>query len=161
VFEINRLFDSPDGALRSAGSGLRVRVSRSPGDPRVNAATVTFKGPREAAALKIREEIETGVADPDEMLLILRRLGFQEIATYEKKRETWKLNACEICLDELPVLGCYCEIEGPDEQTVLAVGELLGLRPDNLTQDTYPGLIARRGRKNAEGRRTLLFDETT
>ena len=45
----------------------------------------------------------------------------------EKKRRVWQLNKCEIALDELPLLGTFVEIEGPDSETIANVQKKLGL----------------------------------
>src|SRR6185436_13595210 len=114
VREINRLFDRADGSLRAAGCGLRIRrvtvlEGTGPG------GSVTFKGPVQAGAYKLREEIETPVADPDAMERLLTALGYKVHVAFEKLRETWRLGGCLVELDELPRLGDFVEVEGPDD----------------------------------------------
>lgn len=155
-FEINRIFDFPDGRLRQGGNALRVRVTR----PLINAGkstgTLTFKGPRDAAALKSREEIEMSVDDPTTLVIILARLGLVQRVRYEKRRETWSLRNCEIVLDELPQLGWYVEIEGPNSESVLAVRDELELGKVPAEDDSYVQLAITHG-ELLDGVHTLGF----
>jgi adenylate cyclase class IV len=48
-------------------------------------------------------------------------------------------------LDELPHLGCFVEIEGPDEQSVLAVRDRLGLAGPGITKSYLAMLDAHCG----------------
>ena len=155
-FEINRIFDFPDGRLRQGGSALRVRVTR----PLINAGqstgTLTFKGPREAGALKSREEVEMSVDDPTTLVIILARLGLVQRVRYEKRRETWSLRNCEIVLDELPQIGWYAEIEGPNSESVLGCRDELELGQVPAEDASYVQLAITHGREN-EGMHSLDF----
>lgn len=140
VFESNRMFDTPDGELRRQGRGLRVRVSRpidaggdKAADPTGERTLLTCKGPKTATRVKSREEIELEVQDADRMALILERLGFAQTVLYEKRRETWTLDDCEVVLDELPELGWWVEIEGPSESAITAARRRLSLAGDPVT----------------------------
>jgi len=42
-----------------------------------------------------------------------------------------------VALDELPLVGVFVEIEGPDSRTILRVQELLGLSHVAHTKDSY------------------------
>ena len=75
-------------------------------------AILTYKGPaRFAGGVKMREERETAVSDPDEMEAILAALGFERRFRYEKRREEWTLEGCAVALDETPI-GNFVEVEG-------------------------------------------------
>lgn len=142
--ETNHLFDLPDGSLRSAGKGLRVRsVETLEGEPA--AATLTFKGPRRPGPLKHREEIETAIEDPSAACAILAALGFEEILRFQKRRESWRLDDASIELDTLPSLGSFVEIEGPDEAAIQAARQKLGLAATELVADTYVSMLAALG----------------
>jgi len=146
VLECNRIFDRPDASLASADCGLRVRTMTAP-DGTLRATTLTFKGPRQPGPFKRREEIETTVGAADSVCAILRSLGFVEAVSYEKRRETWRLGDCTVELDELPHLGCYVEIEGPDEAAVHRVRESLGLSGAGSIRETYVALVSRHCRE--------------
>ena len=157
VLETNRIFDTPDRRLLASDCGLRIRESRpldggSPLQP-----TLTFKGPREPGPVKSRAELETPVADAQTLADILQRLGFREVIRYEKRRETWRLGDCEVCLDELPRLGWYVEIEGPRTEAVETARRQLNLTDRPPLRETYVELAADHGDADPAGRHLLLF----
>ncbi len=55
----------------------------------------------------------------------LKALDCEEKAYQESKREIWKINETEVCIDEWPFLEPFVEIEGPSEQEVKEVSEKL------------------------------------
>lgn len=158
VREFNRLFDRADGSLRAAGCGLRVRqVTLLEGDG--PGSSVTFKGPVQKGAFKLREEIETAVADPDSMEMLLVALGYRVHVAFEKLRETWRLGGCLVELDELPRLGEFVEIEGPDDASIQRVMDQLHLEKAIQIRENYVTLVARTGETDADGCVTLCFDK--
>lgn len=157
VLETNRIFDTADGRLRSSDCGLRLRTCRSLGDKQQLSATLTYKGPRAAGEMKIREEVETVVSNPSASMTILQHLGFSEVVLYEKRRETWQLDACEVCLDELPQLGWFVEIEGPGVEAVKAVAGRLALETTLPLCETYIEMAATCGASTPDGFKRLQF----
>lgn len=137
--ETNTFFDTEDRSLLASDKGLRLRVSRDP-DGETERAVVTYKGPRQPSVFKSREESETSVGDADTFARILTSLGFKQRLSFEKKRESWTLGECKIELDELPHLGCYVEVEGPDEATIRAAQKTLGL-DGPLVRESYAGML--------------------
>jgi len=142
VMETNRFFDRSDESLRHAGCGLRVRAAEViDGEP--VSATITFKGPIRAGAMKVRPEFELNVADAHKAADLLAQLGFAEFFAFEKRRETWRLRDCLVELDELPRIGRYVEVEGPAEASVVAVAELVGLSTLSIERASYLALLMR------------------
>jgi adenylate cyclase class 2 len=163
MLEHNRIYDTAEHRLRGEDCGLRLRW-RSPLDAGTTTvsdddALLTFKGPRQPGPMKTREELESPVGDPDQCAAILQRLGFREVITYETRRETWTLANCTVTLDELPRLGTWVEIEGPDEHAVDGVRDRLRLAPDSMASETYVEMAAESGVVDADGCRRLLFDQ--
>ena len=158
VFEVNRLFDTAGHRLRAADCGLRVRTYRSLAADQQVSATLTYKGPRAAGELKVREEVETAVTNPSGVATILQRLGFDEVVRYEKRRETWRLDDCEVCLDELPQLGWFVEIEGPGTRAVEAVCIKLGLSGQVALRETYVEMAAKHGAPAKTGSVRIEFE---
>lgn len=161
VLEINQIFDTRDRRLRAADCGLRLRVCHPEGGPGAVAATLAYKGPRQARPTKTREELETTVADAPATSDILRRLGFTTVIVYEKRREIWQLDDCEVCLDELPRVGWFVEIEGPSPAAIEAVRRRLGLSHRPPLSQTYAEMAAASGDLGPEGLRRLQFEETS
>lgn len=168
TFEINEIFDTGDARLRSAGCALRLRaqwpVERNAALPAGRSAgptvfeesarkspdsavvsVLTFKGPATSAVVRAREEIETTVGSPAALRAILERLGFTLRVVYEKRRATWRLGGCEVVLDQLPQVGWFAEIEGPDESTIQEVRTSTGLADCPPAGESYVALAARYG----------------
>ena len=143
VIERDAFFDTADRALMGSDRGMRLRVQRSVDDaarePRIR---LTYKGPRTDSRVKTRRELETDIGDAETFASVLEELGFERTIEFEKRRQHWQLSGCCVTLDTLPHLGCFVEIEGPDEPTVLAVREQLHLGGAALITDSYAKLLA-------------------
>ncbi len=63
---------------------------------------------------KSRTELETAVADGEQMDAILRALGYAPSFRYEKFRAEWTDGIGHVVLDETPI-GNLSEIEGPPD----------------------------------------------
>ena len=139
--EVNAYFDTADGSLRRDDEGLRVRRERDveTGKERFR---VTFKGKQGAGDLKRREELESDVTDADAVEAIFAKLGLVRSLRFEKRRETWTLDGCEVVLDELPILGTFVEIEGDGEAAVMAARERIGLSDAPLITTGYAAMFA-------------------
>lgn len=144
VLETNRLFDRRDDSLREAGCGLRVR-SVEVLDGRGPAATLTYKGPRTPSLFKRREEIEVDIGDTEAMTEVLHALGYAEKIIFEKRRESWLLDPCHVELDELPKLGTFVEVEGPDERAIQDVLSSTGLAEAEHVSEGYAAMTAALG----------------
>jgi adenylate cyclase class 2 len=140
VLEVNTFFDTEDRSLLAADEGLRLRQQRDIAGG-VNTYIITFKGPRTHGQLKSREEVEVTVGSDKDAVALLGCLGFSRVMSFQKKRESWKLGGCSIELDEVPYLGTYIEIEGPSEDAVLKVRELLQLSDIPIVRASYIALL--------------------
>jgi adenylate cyclase class 2 len=116
--EVNDLYDDQERKVSGRGAALRVRQARG-------RTILTYKGPaRFKAGVKIREERETEVADPEALSAILAGLGFARAFRYEKRREEWRFDDCTVALDETPI-GLFVEVEGAPtaiRRAVVALG---------------------------------------
>jgi adenylate cyclase class 2 len=117
-------FDDADAALKSSDRALRLRRQRT---GQKETMFLTYKGPREKDDFKKRQEIEIEVGDCDSAEELLSALGFEKALVFEKKRRFWQLHNCVVCLDELPLLGSFVEIEGPNGASIAEVQKNLGL----------------------------------
>ncbi len=57
------------------------------------------------------DEIETSVEDENQILEILKRLGFKQISVIKKYREDWQFNDFIFSCDKVKGLGFFVEIE--------------------------------------------------
>jgi adenylate cyclase class 2 len=140
VIETNTFFDTKDHSLLAKDQGLRLRHARDPVS-HSEVSTITFKGPRLHGQLKSREERELTVSSAKDSMALLESLGFARVLSFQKRRESWMLEGCHVELDELPYLGVFVEIEGPDEKTVLRVREQLHLGDRPLIKASYIALL--------------------
>jgi len=138
----DRLLDWPDGRLRERGCTLRVRDQ--PG-----AAALTFKGPRQPGAMKVREELETVVADAPLLIRLLEQLGLRVWFRYQKYRQEYELPGVVLTIDETPI-GTFVELEG-EERGIMDLAASMGRTQRDYVVDSYYTLFAeaRGGRPDA------------
>lgn len=159
VLECNVILDTPDHDLLRQDCGLRIRAAQPAGGAGAAHATLTYKGPRAVGDLKQRAEFETEIADAATAIAMLQQLGYHPVVLFEKRRETWRLGSCEITLDELPRLGWYLEIEGPDGDSINNARDTLELSDEDVILKTYVHLAAEQGHTDPTGLRRLMFDD--
>lgn len=134
-------FDFAGDSLQMADCGLRIRRQISDDGEKV---IVTYKGPMEDSPFKSREEVETAVGDFEFMSKILLALGMKKNIVIEKKRDVWLYGGCEVCLDELPLLGLFIEVEGENEEDIFSVLEALSLSDLKHIDSGYAGLACKK-----------------
>lgn len=100
------------------GGWLRVRDE---GDKITMSLKATVNG-----SIDNQKETMVVVDDYNNARQLLTGIGCIEKAYQETKREVWELNNVEITIDEWPYLEAYSEIEGPSEEEIKKVAELLG-----------------------------------
>ena len=89
-------------------------------------------------------DAQIGVANAGLGVKVFESLGYHKKITVEKKRIMWLLDDCEICLDELPQLGCFVEVEGPDEDVISGVLEKLNLQNEPHISKGYAAMMSRK-----------------
>ncbi len=154
VLEMNHLYDDSSQTLFQHGCGLRIRECK-PLDGECPAATITFKGPMHQGPFKQRREIEVEISDARAMIDLLHALGYSEQIVFEKKRESWRADPCKIELDEVPNLGLFVEVEGPDAQTIQDTLNRLGLDPAASIRKSYVAMLMERA--STHGPREFRF----
>ncbi len=151
VFEDNRIFDDEKRSLGRAGRLLRIRTVG-------NRSILTMKSPVASETRhKVREEIETEIADAGASARLLERLGFRTVWRYQKYRSSFTLPGLEATVDETPI-GCFVELEG-DAQAIDRTAADLGFSADRYITATYRELAeehAARSGRDVEG--ILVFD---
>jgi len=130
----DRLLDTAEGMLRDRRSALRVRTESG-------TSLLTFKGPVQPSAMKLRQELETVVGDGLLVVRVLEELGFRVWFRYQKYREEFSLGDVIIAVDETPV-GTFVEIEGT-ERGISTTADALGRRPSDYVLESYRTLFVR------------------
>jgi adenylate cyclase class 2 len=128
------LLDTDDESLRRRRCVLRIRVE-------AGKSLLTFKGPVQPGAMKVREEYETVIGDGEAAQRVLEELGLRVWFRYEKYREEYAAADVTVALDETPV-GTFVEIEGA-EQGIHLMARALGRTEADFITDSYRTLFAR------------------
>ncbi|MBA7707288.1 hypothetical protein ES703_116158 [subsurface metagenome] len=148
-------FDDVNTTLTKGDRCLRLRrqmVGRS------EKFLLTYKGAKEKNEFKKRREIEIEVGDDDSAEKLLSALGYEKVLVFEKKRRIWRLGDCEVSLDELPLLGDFVEIEGPDEEGIADVQRNLGLANLPHIGESYAFLMDEKLRQLGKEEREVFFE---
>lgn len=132
-------FDNAESVLSANDSCLRLRLQRSENREK---AILTYKGCREKGQFKRRKEIELEIGDSESMDKLLLAIGYRKVLAFEKKRQLWRLDKCDVALDRLPQLGNFVEIEGPDESEIADVKQKLGLQDLLHIPESYAQLMS-------------------
>jgi adenylate cyclase class 2 len=150
--QADALLDTEDEQLRRRRCVLRVRVENGK-------SRVTFKGPVQPSAMKLREEDETLVGDGEVLLKIFEELGLHIWFRYEKYREEFSHDDVIVAIDETPV-GVFVEIEG-GEQGIEATAAALGRSPADYILDSYRSVFLQY--RDASGLTTsdMVFEDET
>lgn len=143
------LLDTTNDDLRRRRSALRVRQDGG-------RCILTFKGPVQPAAVKIREELETIVGDGTLLMKMLGELGFHVWFRYEKYREEFALDDCIIAIDETPV-GVFVEIEGGACGIDVTAGRM-GRNSNEYVLESYRSLFVRYCEDRGVAATDMLFD---
>jgi adenylate cyclase, class 2 len=146
----DRLYDTDDQSLVRTRSTLRVRTDGT-------RSILTYKGPVQPGPVKIREELETPVADGDILHQVLARLGLRVWFRYQKYREEFTSEDVIIAVDETPV-GTFVEIEGT-EAGIMKMAAAMGRTPADFILDSYYSLFVKN--REALGFRgtDMIFDD--
>src|SRR6516162_2632440 len=110
--EADHYFNAPDRDFARTDEVFRLR--------RVGPANaLTYKGPKQAPAVKVRTELEIPLRDGDEaaeqMTRLLLHLGYRPTAVVRKHRRSARLERhgfrFTVCLDAVEGLGRFAEVE--------------------------------------------------
>ncbi len=134
-------FDDANSELTKTDRCLRLRRQMV---GRTERFFLTYKGPKEKDEFKKRQEIEIEVGDGDSVEKLLSALAYEKVLVFEKRRRIWQLCECKVALDELPLLGNFVEIEGPDSKKIADVQRNLGLENLPHITESYASLVAKK-----------------
>ena len=136
----DRRYDSADRSLTSRDEVLRVRVYR---DAHGSRAELDWKGPtRREDGYKLREELETAVADADALTGILEQLGYEVTIAIDREIQQYDLEGTMIRFERYPRMDNLVEVEGTPEQIERAIAAL-GLPREGFTSERLPDFAGR------------------
>jgi predicted adenylyl cyclase CyaB len=156
----DRRYDTSDRALTARDHVLRVRVYR---DAHTVRAELDFKGPmRREDGYKMREEIDAHVTDPDALVTILDRLGYDVTIAIDREILQYELDGAMIRFEKYPRMDDLVEVEGQPDRIERAI-EALGLPRDGFfadrLQDFARRFEERTGTRAAVSHAALAGDE--
>jgi adenylate cyclase, class 2 len=143
------LLDTEDEQLRRQRCVLRVRMENGK-------SRLTYKGPVQPSAMKVREELETVVGDGEMLLRVFRELGLHVWFRYEKYREEFSHEDVIVAIDETPV-GVFIEIEG-SERGIADMTLALGRTQADYIVDSYRSLFLQHREDSGVTGSDMLFD---
>lgn len=141
TIQTDRYYDTADREMTRTDKALRLRADTKGGRERL---ILAYKGPKEQDDYKKRVEVELEVSDAGATESLLGALGYVKALAFNKKRRLWELQGCEVALDELPLLGVFVEIEGPNSETIAKVQAMLELSAVPHIRASYACLIEER-----------------
>ncbi len=139
--QMDYYYDDADRTLTKTDRCLRLRRQLTGENEKL---FLTYKGAKEKDNFKKRQEMEIEIKGADSARKLLLALGYEKVLVVEKKRSTWRLGECEVALDELPLLGSFVEIEGPDGEKIADVQRSLGLADLPHITESYASLVAKK-----------------
>ena len=116
VEQADTYYDAPHRSFETTDEALRLRRERGSATD-VPSCNVTYKGPLLEEASKTRVELETRVGDGEAFDAILAHLGFEPVATVEKRREHYDIDGYTVTLDRVVEVGEFVEVECEVETT--------------------------------------------
>ena len=154
--QVDTYFDDAAETLFASDCGLRLR-RQIIGDS--ESIILTYKGPRQEARFKSRQEIEIDVSDFEVAAELLAALGYEKALVLEKRRQVWRLADCAVCLDELPLLGSFVEIEAPGEQQITDILEKMELAHLGHINESYAQLMRAKLAELGSGKMEAFFND--
>ena len=120
---------------------------------------LTFKGPPRASPMKLREELETAMADGRTALEILERAGFTLVFRYEKYREEFRHDDVVVAIDETPI-GTFVELEG-DAAGLETLATRLECSPSDYITASYRTLFLETRSATGTANEHMVFEPSS
>ena len=152
--QIDYYFDDANRTFTKTDRCLRLRRQVSDEGEKV---FLTYKGAKEKSNFKKREEIEIEIKDAESGEKLLSVLEYEKTLVFEKKRRLWRFGQCRVALDELPLLGSFVEIEGPDGEKIADVQKRLGLADLAHIAESYASLMEEKLRELGRTEREIFL----
>ena len=136
----DRRFDSNSRALTQIDQVLRVRVYRDAHSVR---AELDWKGAtRRQDGYKLREELEVRFTDPEALITILEKLGYEVTIAIDREIAQYDFNGAMIRFEHYPRMDDLVEVEGTPPQIEAAI-VATGLPRDGFTSERLPDFALR------------------
>jgi predicted adenylyl cyclase CyaB len=156
AYELTVMYDNDKKTLYKEDSRLRLRKIIDLKDDR-ESCELSYKKPKTREGIKIEEEIEVETSSFKDSEEILARLGYRSVSSYERIRDTFRVNTCKVTLDNFP-FGYILEIEG-DEENIKNVAKRLNFNLKDNTTKSCDDIYAEICKTNhKEAKKDILFE---
>lgn len=147
----DRRYDSPNHALTASDEVIRLRTYRN---SERSHAHLDWKGPTQVVdAFKVRDELTTGVTDPDALTAMLGHMGFVVIREIDRDIAQYVLDGTTIRFERYPRMDTLVEVEGTPDGIEAAI-LVLGIQRSSFTTERLPDFV--RAYENRTGLRAAL-----
>lgn len=128
----DRRYDTTQRTLSAGDQVLRVRMYR---DATGSRAELNWKGrTRREDGYKLRDELETKVADGDTLVAILDKLGYAVSIEIDREITQYDLDGTMIRFERYPRMDTLVEVEGEPEKIEEAIAAL-GMPREGFTSE--------------------------
>lgn len=134
----DRRYDTRDRTLVAKDLVLRLRTYRT--DKSVH-AHLDWKGPTQVeGGFKVREELTSGITDPDALAAILEHLGYTVVREIDRDVAQYGLNGTMIRFERYPRMDTLVEVEGTPEGIEAAI-RALGIPRSAFSSARLPDFV--------------------
>jgi predicted adenylyl cyclase CyaB len=148
----DRRYDAPDRTLALRDHVLRLRVYRG----ETVRAMLDWKGPTSyQQGYKVREEHSVTFGEPDELAVMLERLGYVVTREIDREIEQYTLDGAMVRFEHYPRMDVLVEVEGEPEAIERAI-RVLELPRAAFTTERLPDFV--RHYEDRTGQRAAICD---
>lgn len=136
----DRRYDTADRRLSLVDIVLRLRTYRTATSVR---AALDWKGPTMLHdGYKVRDELSTGITDPDILARMLELLGYQVAREIDRDIVQYRLDDAVVRFESYPRMDVLVEVEG-EPAAIEAAIRVLGLPRDGFTTERLQAFALR------------------
>lgn len=148
----DRRYDAPERTLALRDHVLRLRVYRAA----PVRAMLDWKGPTTyQQGYKVREEHSVTFGEPDELAVMLERLGYVVTREIDRQIEQYTLDGATVRFEHYPRMDVLVEVEGEPAAIERAIATL-GLPRASFTTERLPDFV--RHFEDRTGQRAAICD---
>lgn len=149
----DRRYDSGNHTLAARDEVIRLRTYRN---SEGSHAHLDWKGRTQVVdAFKVRDELTTGISDPDALAAILGHMGYVVIREIDRDVVQYVLDETTIRFERYPRMDTLVEVEGTPDGIEAAI-VLLGIERTSFTTERLPDFV--RAYESRTGLRAALSE---
>jgi len=132
IFQRDEYYDTKEELLKKLDMTVRLRIVNTK-------IKVALKGPRQFTNKKMhkRIELEFTVFNENEIRTQISENELFATAIIEKRRWPFKIQNCEVVVDQLPFIGAFLEVEGDSAVSIDNILNILNLSQEDAVRENY------------------------